>query len=1765
MADLSGYVDNFCEQWADVLAAKLCFSANKDPQSLENAISSSIRNAKSQQISAALNTGLQLSKSNSAEQIQMMATSIENIFYQFRFDPLFSKLFSKIFDFADQILSSIVDTSSRNVKALHTDRIIQEEKLSQLDQLNCETFVFLSSLLDSNSENKITDSQNPQIEQIDINLISVIFKYVDHSLPNTVRASAGKILCALSASPKHSQAISDYFWKAFNSCKKDDDFRNFASLIDGVHGLRLSLETPELSAAALNFINSFISNSKKIERGVLRMKFLTALDTIITRLCENQETAKSNSEFCKSIDEIWNIVVKWSAKTKHTLFCLQFLMRIGTVMPPSFFVQGHGKQLFDLLFKAITSTKIDLTALQIARDTFSGLQSEYYEAQFANFKTVIESGLIPTLFKVTPNAHVPKFKTNEQSTAIVEIFVEIGKKKFLPVVDLCRAIFKENDPVESKAGRSICIQTLSALSKVIPDELTKFNDELYQYILPMLLGTSPNTTETNFALPTFPLIFSPDDTVLAQVSQVIFDVALTDPDGINSPAYASLLAYIEKLISFKRNTLTVINYCKTLTNLIATFPKEEILKKLDFLDGIIKSFNIALTKETDLQAIKSGNFALGVQDWVDFRTKFDEALLSLLIHPDKDIVSKSREVEAIFLTDAFSQLDEICLPKPIYNICNLLQDEKGDIIKALPQLTKSDSHIYENIFDALILVWRDNYSRFEESYRRRYIELMGALARPNCHHLKMFLEEIFLLYKKSPIYQPASYSIELTMPELWVTILNELASWMASSGLTIPNFWTPYTNIYFSIARHKSFKEQLEANQKLVEHMERYIAAIWHQEHITTNPNYFVTCNKAMEIIILYVTQAPTHFSHVLEPKKEAYGQFLDALANMINFDSVGKFPSTYLETYLKTLETVFTYSTFTDPDIIDNFMSWLEFFSKQTMQNEQIQKLIVHVLEIALMQNPIFISNYFKNSITIFGLFASQVILAMTNVLALTENNFDDKYQNGTVIVFATVLLHLKNNDPLPRQAAHKLMCVLITHSQLFSQPVPTYLMMCLTSHSTSGYVTQSSHFIEYSSRNITSKQAMTIFVIFTSNFKKMLQFQQELLLMLTSFLSLFAVECPIQEAVPLLLKLTAQTDFTDAEISQSISIFWLKYFSYLQKHDIKESIDIIVNFAAAQSSLKSLETFAAINVLAFAFQMSEKEVVENLYGYLNRYDKTSPKGYDEFIQFVSKPSVDFTKISPQEVIASNAMSQIMLSIDNKETFTELIVPKLAPLTFFSAISYDQDEFAITPFHPLFDAILTTALFRFAKDPNEFSANLAALQGANLVMRASSLNQQYEIFLGTEGQRHIIAYDQNAIRTFSTLLCQKDPKFKNKFFEIVLANTFMVDDNERTMEPFLMLMALIDQLDTRDVLNLMLFSVCAFKSKRAEIVDSIIDIVKERMLSQDLDNETFMNEAPSIIASFILFLSLNTRRSLSIHVVKIIASIAQRALEIDTQHRISKELSTFLNQFGGDEYLASLFVKFIDETTTRSFADPSIDEIIRCLTVIARLISISDQQNEQGHNPLFNWCFLLGFLLESYRFFLYVYAERPIPKQIVQDSIIDYSTNKTTINDFINVINANVKDNQYQHFIVEFFLHGIRSFKITDLYKDTVCIVIFRTYLSSTKVRLNPNIYDNLLKTTLLLGVACDENGKQEAAHLSRWLIDHANHSISSKYFSFNEIMAKFNEESMKPIGYYQQYKRIQVSPESFPQIKLFTSAQETQDVIKFLSEHLKKKLTQS
>lgn len=632
MPNVQQTIDNLCEQWHILTVARLCLSVDMSPTLLSQKIQ---KITSDPVIGSTFVSGQQIFKTTPLEQIKSMSDAVEKVIYQFHGEESFPVFFSKLFKKSHMILSSLSE-SNKKTKALHTKQIVDEERLSSFSILNCEIFEYLTNLLDAASKVDTVD-----FSKIDLECIEIAFKYMDHSLPNKVHANAGVILSVLSSSPIHSRAISDTFWKTFAACKKDDDFRNFATYIDGVEKLRLSFDTPDLTQAALHFLKSFTTNAKKIERGVLRMKFLSALKSIISRLGKSNN-AETNEQFNELLNEIWDIAIKWSTKQKHLIFCLSFCGDILKSLYPSFFINGHGLQYLELLYKATKSQKGSLDCLQLINNAESNFPYEFHKDHFPEMQNNIKNNLVPLLFKINDKIQSPRFSSPEQIDIMIKIFVSLASKEIIPVIDFILLIFTNQFASENKKGRSFCLRLLSELVKTVPDELKAHNLTIYSHIQPVLLSGNAKSEDMQYAIATFPAFHSTDISILLQISQVLFDIASDDNSMLSSSAYFSLVKYIEDLVSLELNPLSPIDFINALSEDIAVLPSSAIINKLSYILGINTAYCKALTKEmSKYENIKSNNYALKPEKWYEFRLSIDKILFSLLIHPDEEIVKLS--------------------------------------------------------------------------------------------------------------------------------------------------------------------------------------------------------------------------------------------------------------------------------------------------------------------------------------------------------------------------------------------------------------------------------------------------------------------------------------------------------------------------------------------------------------------------------------------------------------------------------------------------------------------------------------------------------------------------------------------------------------------------------------------------------------------------------------------------------------------------------------------------------------------------------------------------------------------------------------------------------------------------------------------------------------------------------------------------------------------------------------------------------------------
>ena len=225
--------------------------------------------------------------------------------------------------------------------------------------------------------------------------------------------------------------------------------------------------------------------------------------------------------------------------------------------------------------------------------------------------------------------------------------------------------------------------------------------------------------------------------------------------------------------------------------------------------------------------------------------------------------------------------------------------------------------------------------------------------------------------------------------------------------------------------------------------------------------------------------------------------------------------------------------------------------------------------------------------------------------------------------------------------------------------------------------------------------------------------------------------------------------------------------------------------------------------------------------------------------------------------------------------------------------------------------------MLHFSDSTDKFSSNLKALQEANLITRATTIDPQYRI-ITEEGSSSLLAYDEIAIQTLIFLFTMNiDPSFHEKFFGILLALAFQIDpDNERTNEPFLILMHIGTKMTTISLFYIILYTLYCVRTNKTQMLDCVVDCVRSHLLSDVLDVDDFETEAMPIIIVFILYLSMKLKQSQSLHIMKVLYEIINQVIErlsnSEDGLRVFNKVAKYLDKFNGDEYIASIMIKFI-------------------------------------------------------------------------------------------------------------------------------------------------------------------------------------------------------------------------------------------------------------
>ena len=1700
MSETAPVFENLVRQWGTYLVAKLCFTSVEDRAVLEQKIAQHAAD------NPVFGAGFGLTSTTTLQQVSMLLRNLEIIISQFHSRYEFPMLFSSLISTMDAIFGSPISEIAKrsNERALHTEQITSVEKLSEMDKVCINVFDYLSSLLDSASKCPGVD-----LNQIQLETVVVVFNYVEHYLPNSVRKSAGKILASVSASPKHAEMICTMFWEKFGELKKEKDFRNFSTWIDGIMDVQLSLDTPELMRTSVAFLSAFVSRARKIERGVLRMKFLACMWTVIKKLCKCDQLMEY-SQVVQKIDEIYQVVTKWCDRKKHLVFCMEFLGHLMVDSYPMFFLK-HESHFFDFLYRNIKNEKGSVPLLNVVLNTFKSMPKEYYIDHFADFKKQLDSQLFPFLFKVGNRVRKPRFETYEQNEVVVQILFQIGLKQLPPIIALIKAILGESNEEESEKARMTCLGVLAELTRTIPEEVRQFNDELFPFLQPMLLRTTSNKNEIELAVFTFPVIHPHDETILAQITQILFDIAVAEDPKLGSSCFLAVTSFIEKLVTFKRNPLLPLNFLNSLLNLLPTLPKTVISTKLSYLFTVFNSLSIAIGRELDnLDELHNGVSALTPEDWQSFRSELDRVMLLLLFYPHKDISKVASEIEQLCLNPAIAAIDQSCQPDAI-TLAQAIDATGPNYIAAIQYLQEKNTSAVKLLFLGVLDMWLSNRGRFDDVYTGKILYLLGAMASPE-YGVSVLLIELFKLLRKTADDPHALQCIQTMNPRLWMIVINELNSWITTVGLTFAAFWSQITSIYFLISRNPDFPHQLVEEPKLVESFERYIANFWKMPHEYGGKDGYATCERGLKTLTSYVRYAPDHFSRIVENPVNAFEKFVAAFQGMICYHESSLFTPTFIETCIECLTTIFEYAQIDEYALFSSFLKWLAEIDEFFVSKPNSRVLMVKMLTVLLSRNSSLLEFYLDCCFTTNLTFAAKILLAMANVYLEQEADVA-----GEVSLLVAAILHLNSAHVSVRQASHKLMCLLVTRGQIFNNQGGPDFVMSLTSYCAPGYVDQTEHFLEFVTSELKSEVALSLFETFAKKFAFLEIPQAPVLSTLERLLILIAQ--PVDRSAEILLFLSVQANVADVETAVALKGIWDHYLSMISESDVVTLLPFVMDFCIQHPSQKWTEKITAVDIFSVLFFKHPEATATQLIHILCSHESVLPKDVTEFAKYLDSADIDFA-VTTKEVIAYNALSQILLLNEDQMLFERLFVPTLPQLTFYAMLMFDNDQFVLTPFRPLLDAILDSALLKFSKDSNAFAENLEALQSVNLLTIAASFKPEFSV--NQDATRNILAYDNRVIATITKKMSEVVPAFGTKFLDILVSTAFNVKPCPKEVEPFLMLIALNDEITTTIMHQLLFFAVYAFTHDRQMLLDSLVAVVKQRLLSTTITDEEFDGEVVPAMILFLLYLYVDCRLSLSMQIVRVLGELCEKVCSSAHASEVSAEIMHFLEGYGGDAYVASLFLRFLSEA--KSFGDPSVADTITALESFARM--------QASSGVLYNWCLLLALLGDGMRYFTGRYSTRSVDPSMKLDGL-DWAD----VNSYVKFLVEHFGDAEQQKFILHFLGSVVKRFKSSDIGNDAAAMKILAAFLKQTKLEVK----DDILTLALLLCLCDEQSCVSAAAEVAGDFILHRKSKLNQKELFIETLKPKFQEVTLRPIGQSRIVTETKVDPALLPDFNLF------------------------
>lgn len=1705
------YLDSLLGQWIRIFCARLYGTLHLSSNDLISRVET-IAKEKSDILREILHEALNFFDKNSQKELLYIHEHINSILLEFNERDEMCKTFSFLLVKTHEILN-IGLTSETNVKGkgLYIEDALNGEKLTSHEKLVCNIFnYFVRFLLNFNGNNNIT------FDSIDTNIDAILFSYIHLYKSNSIREHACDMLSVLSESFAHSYNINELFWCEFNKCKKDDEFKNFASLIDIFHKIRFNFESKPIETVALSFFHNFCDNYKKIEHGMLRFKFLNALQSII-RTINNGSNVETNEKYNFYLNTIWSIALGWSKKGKHFIFCFSFLCNLLFLCSIDFYIK-HIDSIFDVILKS--SKNSDVEFLSLIAELISKTPESYIDSYSIEYANNVNTCIIPLIFSGGEKKKQLKFNGKDQLKVCSRILKEIFYKLPELFVDLFKIIITSE--CSKNDHKKIRIFVLDLLYELCCDNtpiISKYNNIFYELLYPILTNEN-NRQEDEFfcVLKCFQVIHSSSSDNNLDILEILCNL-LSDKqwfqDVINiivlfmrkiSDINFSLMAMIKiienSIKSIIQNPELVKTVVLSLTQVYCSISNPENQVKMSSYDGD-GSFNYDTTNL--MLNLDSTLLVYLFSDFDDLCSPIFDLYISASDRNVKELIGMLTNGTNYLLVDFIEKIDKKTRTKlNILSELSLIKKEHSDYSQSLLEC------IYSNI------------ETFNKSQKMQLalIDVLSVLVIKNDGLFLDLSSNIIKFLIKQASEADDYYFLLLLDPDLLNIFLQEFQK--QKTTLDEIRAWKISTNIFYYI----TFRDDIIYTFNSISNSVYLYINSFHRNLTDNLSNDFqIRCLHTLQTYACHDSKGFTSIDSKL---------LINFIDSLFVDDKKSKYSDIYIEKLLHSIDIILKSINFETDDIIW-FSSWIHNIRKSHIHNNHIVDSINKVFDTLLISHPSLLSSYLWLSYKLDDDISWQFISSISNVF-YSDDDFSTKFADGVSVLLTCILVHLQSLRLNSRRETHKLLQLILNkHQNIFKQEPPRSLLCEHLSLSDISCVKDSVDFLDFVGEYVSSEHLKGVLMLLSYNFS-ILDSKVQILTSLIHFIPCLVKNESIEDIINYTISITNQCDLKDGFMLSTLSSFWkslLNDIKVFKNECVSDIMQITFDYGLLSTSSNINNIQIAVFVFSMLFFVFPEDVSDFLLKFILIFDKILPKKSEDIINLIQNPCVNF-EFNKEVILASNVLSQIFLLITDNSLFMKLFSNKLPAIIFFAMVTYHIEDFSVDLFHPLLDTFLDVCLFRFnGENKDKFISNIQLLNDTNISHSSFSPELQIQTVLQSQVRR-VLAYADQVVNTICSLMVQVDENFSEQFFDLILAISLQVQKCERSIEPLLMIMALKDQMKQHHIYILLLFTLHSLKANRVDLIDALVDIFHSRLIAISNDMPNSNEEFVIIIVIFLECIEIDLRRSFSMHLIQIISDICKK---LENSPIIENVQNTFVKdfpKFSDDKYVASLFFKYIADA--ESLCDSNCESVIICLFEISKFLSLNQHK--------YNWCLLLGILIDCIRSSIAEISKNGSIKPIL--GLTKYDTD--TFEEYCTFLSKNFTDHKMKEFIVLFHASIFKKLSTKDLFVDHICMKILPMYMRISKVDIPNDIYESVLSCVSLINMVSSGEAKKYSASALHYLLVNGSSNPSRNKFSLLELNPRLELVSKGDISRSSIRKVFVISKEDYPEIELFHTGNDYQ-----------------